>query len=53
MINKKKHSCCKYALHQEIIHKLSKRQVFWLCVLALLILGLIGTNIPATMLELI
>jgi len=46
MIKRNKHSC-KYEVHKEIIHKLSRNQVFWLCVLALIVLGLISIFAPA------
>ena len=52
MIKRKRHSC-KYDVHKEIIYKLSRKQLFWLCVLALLVIGFIGTNIPSACLDLL
>lgn len=48
MIKRKKHSCdCE--VRKEIIHKLSRNQVFWLCTLALLVLGIIAVYAPAAL----
>ena len=52
MIKKEKHSC-KYDVHKEIIHKLSQKQIFWLCVIALSVIGMIGINMPSILLELL
>lgn len=49
MIKKKKHSCC-YDVHREIVHKLSRTQLFWLCILALTVLGAIGVFAPRILL---
>lgn len=51
MIKRKEHSC-KYEVHKAIIHKLSRNQVFKLCVLALLVLAVIGIVAPSALLGL-
>lgn len=48
MIKRKQHSC-RYEVHKEIIHKLSRKQLFWLCVLALVVLGIIGVFAPTAL----
>jgi len=48
MIKKNKHSC-QYDVHKAIIHKLSRKQIFWLCVLALLVLCIIGVFAPTSL----
>lgn len=48
MIKKKEHSC-KYQLRREIIHKLSRWQLFWLCVLFLVVVGIIGIFAPTAL----
>lgn len=40
------------ALHQTIIKKLSPWQIFWLCALGLIVMGLIGVCAPAAFLGL-
>ena len=52
MIKRKEHSC-KYQLRREIINKLSRTQVFWLCVLALIVLGLVGIFAPTALVGLL
>lgn len=52
MIKRREHSC-KYQLRREIIHKLSRTQLFWLCVLALIVLGLIGIFAPTALVGLL
>jgi len=48
MIKRKKHSC-QFDVHKAIIHKLSRKQVFWLCALALVVLGLVGVFAPTAL----
>lgn len=48
MIKRKKHSC-KYQVHAAIIHKLSRKQVFWLCVMALGVAAIIGICAPTAL----
>lgn len=48
MIKRKKHSC-KYEVHKAVIHKLSRNQVFWLCVLVLIVLGIVAIFAPAAL----
>ncbi len=48
MIKKKEHSC-KYQLRREIVHKLTRTQLFWLCVLFLTVVGIIGICAPTAL----
>lgn len=48
MTDNKEHKC-KYAVRKAIIHKLSRNQVFWLCVLALIVLAIIGIYAPTAL----
>lgn len=52
MIKRKEHSC-KFSCFREIIHKLSRTQLFWLCVLTLIVLGLIGIFAPTALVGLL
>lgn len=52
MIKRKKRSIS-YKLHQAVVRKLSARQLFWLYVLALLILGIVGILAPSTLIGLL
>lgn len=51
MIKRKNHSC-RYEVHKAIIHKLSRNQVFKLCVLALLVLAVVAVCAPTALLGL-
>lgn len=51
MIKRKKHSC-RYEVHKAIIHKLSRNQVFKLCVLALFVLAVVAVCAPSALLGL-
>lgn len=51
MIKRKEHSC-KYAVGKAIIHKLSRNQIFWLCVLGLLVVAVIGVCAPSAVMGL-
>lgn len=48
MIKRKKHSC-KYQLRRDIVHKLSRNQLFGLCFLALIILAILGIYAPTAL----
>ena len=51
MIKRKKHKRL-YLLHRAIIRKLSAWQIFWLCFLALIVLGVIGVYAPTALMGL-
>lgn len=51
MIRRKKHSC-HFDVQKAIIHKLSRKQVFLLCVMALAVLGLVGIFAPSVFMRL-
>lgn len=51
MIKRKKHSC-KYEVHKAIIYKLSQKQIFWLCIMSLLVLAIIGIFSPSALIGL-
>jgi len=52
MIKRQKHSC-KYKLRRAIVRKLSQNQLFWLCVLALTVLGIVGIFAPKALVGLL
>lgn len=51
MIKRKKHKRL-YLLHRAIIRKLSAWQIFWLCLVALIVLGVIGVCAPTALMGL-
>lgn len=48
MVQNKKHLCC-YRLQKLIVQRLSRTQLFLLCILALIVLGIIGVYAPAAL----
>ena len=51
MIKRKKQKRM-YVLHRAIIRKLSAWQIFWLCVLALVVAGVVGVFAPTALMGL-
>lgn len=49
---KRKEKSIKYDFRKAIVHKLSRNQLFLLCIIALLVLALIGIFSPTALLSL-
>ena len=52
MIKRKRHSS-NFDVHKAIIHKLNRKQIFWLCVLALIVLGIVAVFAPTALVGLL
>lgn len=52
MTKNKKHLCC-YKLQKMIVHRLNRTQLFILCILALIVVAIIGIYAPAALIGLL
>lgn len=48
-MKKQKHACCRCRLYRSLIGKFSSFELFWLCLGALIVLGLAAVFAPAAL----